>query len=44
MKFSSPTKAKLRRIAHRYARTSGKEWVEEVSELYRREAERRRAR
>ncbi len=44
MKLGSVTKRRLRKIAKRYAATSGKTWEEEVNELYRREVERRKAR
>ena len=42
MRLSSPTKRRLRRIAKRYARTSGKSWEEEVNVLYVNEIARRR--
>ncbi len=43
MRLSTPTKRRLRRIAKRYARTSGKDWVDEVNDLYVNEIARRKA-
>jgi hypothetical protein len=41
VKHSAQTKGRLRRIAKMYARKSGKDWVDEVNELYRNEAGRK---
>ncbi len=41
MRLSTKTKSRLRRIAKRYARTSGKDWVDEVNALYVNEVRRR---
>ena len=42
MRLSSRTKSRLRRIAKRYAETSGKDWVDEVNALYVNEVARRK--
>ena len=42
MRLSTRTKSRLRRIAKRYAETSGKPWVAEVNALYVNEVARRK--
>ncbi len=44
MQLSTRTKGRLRRIAKRYAKTSGKDWVDEVNALYVNEVARRKNR
>ena len=44
MKLSSRTKGRLRKVAKYYAIRSGKDWIDELSVLYRNEAAHRQQR